>query len=276
MTNRFMVSVAALALIAGTGFANAQGTSKESGGAGGGAAMQHSDTSSGASQSGSATGASKSEANESSKGGVKSSQTEQKQQPGAMKNERAEDNNVKGGSTRERAEDRGKGANENQRAEDTKKSGNMKSEGRERDNMKAEGREGRDNNMKAESREGRDTNMKAEGRDKTGSSTAEGKSTTERTQTTTGQAGAGAKLTTDQRTKITTEIRNERVAPMDNVNFSVAVGTRVPREGVSFHRLPSNVVSIYPEWRDYEYIVVRHQIVVIDPNTYEIVAILDA
>lgn len=31
MTNRFMVSVAALALIAGTGFANAQGMSKEFG-----------------------------------------------------------------------------------------------------------------------------------------------------------------------------------------------------------------------------------------------------
>ena len=107
MTNRFMVSVAALALIAGTGFANAQGMSKEPGGAGGGAAMQHSapsDTSAAPSQSPSSPGASKSEANEPSKGGMKSTQTEQKQQPGAMKNERAEDNNVKGGSTRERAE----------------------------------------------------------------------------------------------------------------------------------------------------------------------------
>jgi hypothetical protein len=270
MTNRFMVSVAALALIAGTGFANAQGMSKDTGGAGGGAAMQHSDTSAGASHSGSAAGASKSEANESSKGsaneptkgGMKSTQTEQKQQPGAMKNERAEDNNVKGGSTRERAEDRGKGASENQRAEDTNKSG-MKSEGRDRDNMKAEGREGRDNNMKAE------------GRDKSGASTAEGKSTTTERSQTTGQAGAGAKLTSEQRTKITTEFRNEHVAPVDNVNFSVSVGTRVPREGVSFHQLPSNVVTIYPEWRGYEYILVRHQIVVIDPNTYEIVAVLD-
>ena len=66
MTNRFMVSVAALALIAGTGFANAQGMSKESGGAGG-AAMQHSapsDTSAAPSQSPSSTGTSKSEANE--------------------------------------------------------------------------------------------------------------------------------------------------------------------------------------------------------------------
>jgi hypothetical protein len=244
MTNRFMVSVAALALIAGTGFANAQGMSKESGGAGG-AAMQHSapsDTSAAPSQSPSSTGASKSEANEPSKGGMKSTQTEQKQKPGAMKNERAEDNNVKGGSTRERAEDRGKGTSENQRAEDANKSGN---------NMKAEGRQ-----------------------DKSGASTAETKSTTERSQTT-GQAGAGAKLTTDQRTKITTVIRNEHAAPVNNVNFSIAVGTRVPREGVSFRPLPTEVVTIYPEWRGYEYILVRNQILVIDPGSYEIVAILD-
>jgi Protein of unknown function (DUF1236) len=258
MTNRFMVSVAALALIAGTGFANAQGMSKESGGAGG-AAMQHSapsDTSAAPSQSPSSTGTSKSEANEPSKSGAKSTQTEQKggmkstqteQKPGAMKNERAEDNNVKGGSTKERAEDRGKGTNENQRAED--KSGNMK--------------EGRDNNMKAEGRQ-----------DKSGASAAETKSTTERSQTT-GQAGAGAKLTTDQRTKITTVIRNEHAAPVNNVNFSIAVGTRVPREGVSFRPLPTEVVTIYPEWRGYEYILVRNQILVIDPGSYEIVAILD-
>jgi len=251
MTNRFMVSVAALALIAGTGFANAQGMSKEPGG--GGAAMQHSapsDTSAAPSQSPSSTGTSKSEANEPkanepSKGGMKSTQTDQK--PGAMKHERAEDNNVKGGSTKERAEDRGKGTNENQRAED--KSGNMK--------------EGRDNNMKAEGRQ-----------DKSGASTAESKSTTERSQTT-GQAGAGAKLTSDQRTKITTVIRNEHATPVTNVNFSIAVGTRVPREGVSFRPLPAEVVTIYPEWRGYEYILVRNQILVVDPGTYEIVAILD-
>ena len=70
-------------------------------------------------------------------------------------------------------------------------------------------------------------------------------------------------------------IRNERVAPVDNVNFSIAVGTRVPREGVSFRPLPVEVVTIYPEWRGYEFIRVRDQILVIDPATYEIVAILD-
>src|ERR1700751_5435869 len=109
MTNRFMVSVAALALIAGTGMANAQGMGKESGGT----SMQHSapaDNSAAPSRSDSSAGPAKSETAEPKgemKGGMKSTQSEQKQ-PGAMKNERAEDN-VKGGSTSQRAEDRAKG-----------------------------------------------------------------------------------------------------------------------------------------------------------------------
>jgi hypothetical protein len=56
----------------------------------------------------------------------------------------------------------------------------------------------------------------------------------------------------------------------------VSVGTRVPREGVSFHPLPAEVVTYYPEWRGYEFILVHDQIVVIDPQTLEIVAVLDA
>jgi len=60
-----------------------------------------------------------------------------------------------------------------------------------------------------------------------------------------------------------------------NVNFSISVGTRVPRE-VTFHTLPERVVTIYPEWRRYKFILVKEQIVIVDPNTYEIVAILES
>src|SRR5207249_9579307 len=66
--------------------------------------------------------------------------------------------------------------------------------------------------------------------------------------TTTGQAGAAAKLSTEQRTQITSVIHEQRVAPVTNVNFSVSVGTRVPRD-VSFHALPARVVTMYPVWR---------------------------
>ena len=103
---------------------------------------------------------------------------------------------------------------------------------------------------------------------------AESKGSANRSQTV-GQAGAGAKLTGEQRTRITTVIRNEHVAPLTNVNFSISVGTRVPRD-VTFHPLPADIVSIYPDWRGYEFVLVRDQIVVIDPQTFEIVAVLDA
>ena len=156
--------------------------------------------------------------------------------------------------------DNAKGGNKEMKAEGREDRNGKKAEGREdRSNMKAEGREDR-NDKKAEGREDRN-NMK-EGRNGTESKTV-------------GQAGAGAKLSTEQRTKITSVIREQHVAPLTNVNFAISVGTRVPRD-VSFHALPAEIVTIYPEWRGYEFVLVRDQIVVIDPRTFEIVAVLEA
>jgi Protein of unknown function (DUF1236) len=251
MTNRLMISVAAIALIAGTGFANAQGTNgRESGGAAvqqgapaaaGGGAMQNRESSepSTAAPSGSSPG-------------KKSTQSDQKS-PTAPKNQRAEDNMT--------------GPKSKGVSSDNETKGPAK-------DMKAEGREGRDNNMKAEGREGRDNNMKAEGREDRNNKNAETKSPTERSQTTVGVAGGGAKLSTEQRTRITTVIRNQHAAPLNSVNFTIAVGTRVPRD-VTFYPLPTEIVTFYPEWRGYEYILVGDQILVINPRSQEIVAVLD-
>ena len=171
------------------------------------------------------------------------------------------------------SEQKSPSAAKSERAEDMQKSKGMSSENNAKGgakDMKAEGREDRSGNMKAEGRED-SSKMKAEGReDRNGGMKAEGKSNT-----TIGQAGAGAKLSTEQRTKITTVIRDQHVAPVDNVNFSISIGTRVPR-GVSFHPLPTEVVTVYPEWRGYEFFLVRDQIVVVDPRTLEIVAVLEA
>lgn len=243
MNNRFMISVAALALIAGTGLANAQGTgTREQGGA----AMQHNAPTS--------PGGGDTENRESPSSGMKSGQSQSGQSYGT-KGQRAEENAPGQKSKGMSSENETKG---------------MKTQGEGRGdretNKNAQNREGRENNqnnMKAEGREGREynqNNMKSEGR----------------SQTTTGQAGAGAKLSADQRTRITTVLRNERVAPADHVNFSVAVGSRVPREGVTLHPLPAEIATIYPEWRGYEFIRIRDQIVVIDPATDEIVAVLEA
>lgn len=259
MTNRFLISVAAAALIAGTGFANAQGTgTSREGGSSAGSTMQSAPSSAGSSAGQMSHESTESKSPEATKpsSGMKATQSEQKS-PSAAKNERAEDLQKSKGMS---SENNAKGG-----AKD------MKAEGREdRGNMKAEGREERNGNMKAEGRED-SSKMKAEGReDHNGSMKAEGKSST-----TVGQAGAGAKLSTEQRTKITTVIRDQHIAPVNNVNFAISIGTRVPRE-VSFHPLPAEVVTVYPEWRGYEFFLVRDQIVVVDPRTLEIVAVLEA
>lgn len=89
-----------------------------------------------------------------------------------------------------------------------------------------------------------------------------------------GAAGGRANLSSEQRTKITTVFKQHRVTPA-HLNVSIRVGTRVPGS-VHFYPIPQDVVVIYPEWRGYDYILVGDQILVIDPGTHEIVAILEA
>lgn len=244
MINRFMISAAAVALIAGTGFANAQGTGMGREAPSAGSTVQQSAPS--ADHAGTSASPANRDVTSPTKpsSGMKATQSEQKS-PAAGKNQRAEDN-MPGQKSKSMSSD------------------NDNAKGASKD-MKAEGREDRNGSMKAEGREDRNGNMKAESKGAADS----------KAQTTTGQAGAGAKLSTEQRTKITTVIRDQHVAPVNNVNFSIAVGTRVPRE-VSFHPLPVEVVTLYPEWRGYEFFLVRDQIIVVDPRTLEIVAVLEA
>ncbi len=109
-----------------------------------------------------------------------------------------------------------------------------------------------------------------------GASSKSTQSTSEQNRATTGQGAAGgaAKLSTEQHTKITSIIREQKVERV-NLNVSVSVGTRIPTS-VHLYPLPQQVIVIYPEWRGYDYILVGDQIVIIDPRTHEIVAIVAA
>jgi hypothetical protein len=92
-----------------------------------------------------------------------------------------------------------------------------------------------------------------------------------------GAAAGAAKLTTQQRTKITTVIKKQnvkRIQPSE-LNVSIRVGATVPTS-VHYYPLPSEVIEIYPEWRGYDYILVGDQIIVIEPGRHVIVAVLAA
>lgn len=138
-----------------------------------------------------------------------------------------------------------------------------------KDNMRSKGAETRDE------KRGKATSDSTMDKSKDGMKADQKNAAEGKAGTTTGQAGASAKLSGEQRTTIRTSITKQNVKPATNINFSISVGTRVPRT-VGFHPLPTEVVTIYPDWRGYEFFLVNDQIVVVNPRTLEIVAVLDA
>jgi len=104
---------------------------------------------------------------------------------------------------------------------------------------------------------------------------------TEENRTTTGQGAAGTRtnvnvnIAPEKRTQIHEIIVKEQNAPrVTSVNFDLSVGTRVPRN-VRFAALPPRIVAIEPDLRGYDYFMVGDRIVVVNPRTMEIVAIID-
>lgn len=285
MSNRFMISVAALALIAGTGLANAQGTMKNESGGAGAQPMQHSQSSGGAAEHGSSMG--KESTHEKGTVGqaggsstMKSGTSAEEKSSGAAKDERSgrEMNKnaaeEKSGATKsQRTDEHAQGQQDKSKSmsQDTGKSG-----AKDQKDMKAEGSKSGTSTNNAENKKGTETRTDQNAQGQTGTSTNQNAQGQSSTNTTVGQAGAGAKLSTEQRTQITSVIREEHVRPVTNVNFSISVGTRIPREGIELHALPSRVVTIYPEWRTYKFVLIKEEIVIINPDTYEIVAVLNA
>jgi hypothetical protein len=97
---------------------------------------------------------------------------------------------------------------------------------------------------------------------------------------TTGQGAAplrgAVNLSPEQRTRLHGVFVGERNAPrLDDVDFDLAVGRPVPRS-VHFVPVPQAVFDIEPAWRGYDYFMVGDQIVIVDPRSMEIVAILEA
>lgn len=241
MSNRFLISVAAAALIAGTGLANAQGAGgKESPGAGGGATMQHSAPAGGASSG----------TMQRDTGGMKGSEHSTTGQSPGMK-----------GAESDKAGPATKGAEENTQKSKSMNSENDASKGSKE--MKAEGRD-------------KSGNMNAESRDKNGATTNRAQTNEGRSQTTTGNAATSATAAppAEKRSQISTAIRSEKVTAVTNVNFNVSVGTRVPTD-VHVYPLPERVVTIYPEWRGYDFILVDGRYVILRPETHEIVYIIE-
>jgi len=85
---------------------------------------------------------------------------------------------------------------------------------------------------------------------------------------------ASVSLTTEQRTRIRDTVLKERDAPrVGHVDFSIREGTVIPRT-VHVVEIPRVILDIHPQWRGYKYFIVNDELVIVEPDTLRIVAVL--
>ena len=90
--------------------------------------------------------------------------------------------------------------------------------------------------------------------------------------------GAGAELSTEQRTEVRQTILQSGNVPRvsrSEVNINISVGTVVPRS-VRLVSIPETIVRIRPAWRGFLYFVVEDEIIVVEPGSLKIVAVISA
>jgi hypothetical protein len=83
-----------------------------------------------------------------------------------------------------------------------------------------------------------------------------------------------ADLSGDKKDRVKTSFKSEKVKEITNVNVDISVGRRLPRDW-EYHSVPSAVIAIVPEYRGYRYAYVEDRYVIVDPDTYEVVYVLD-
>ena len=254
MSNRFLISVATAALLAGTGFANAQGAGGMSREGAGSTVQQSAPSAGGAAQSAP-------QHRESAPSGMTSGQSEK----AAPAGKQAED--LKGGKDMKAEGREGKEKSTVGQAPDksgatTKGHEDKRGQGRE-DRMNAQGQKGTMEKGSMDQKGSTDTN-RAQTNPQGGA------------QTTTGNAATSARVAApppEKQTQIVSAIKSERIQET-NVNVNVSIGTVLPAS-VRFVPLPPRIVEIYPEWRGYDVVLIHGRYVIVRPQTREIVYIIE-
>jgi hypothetical protein len=86
---------------------------------------------------------------------------------------------------------------------------------------------------------------------------------------------AAVPMSTEQNVKFRETMKGEKAERLTNVRFSISIGDEVPRS-VHYYRLPARIVEYAPQYRDFDYILVGDDILILDPRTHRIVAVISA
>jgi len=271
MRKSLLATVAAAALIVGTGMVAAQGAKEQPGGSAGQTQMHQ------GSAGMKAGGESKSHAQTNGSGAaeMKSEKSEPKANTHGGK---AEMNKGKSSTT-------GSGAAENETRGKSNAKTNAREEGKTGTESKtrAEGKNGAENKNRAQQKGKSTTGSGASERNAAGSETKSNEmksgASANTKSTTSGSANASGSvnLTSEQKTKIRTTVIEGRNAPKisrSSINFNLSVGTVVPRDRVHFVAVTPELISIHPAWRGDYYFVVDEQLIIVD-SAGRIIAVID-
>ena len=177
--------------------------------------------------------------------------------------------NAKGSAEMNRDNARGKSAAEQEKSRD----GTTAQKEREgtAPTQKESGREQREGAKNA-AEQGKDANRPSTATDSTRTPPTNNAQTAPGGATTQSQTSQQSNVSTEKQVRISQTLTRERLAPPErNLNISIRIGETVPRD-VRFYRLPPEIVSIEPEYRDYEYFTTDDDIVIVEPRTKRIVS----
>ncbi|MBO0733676.1 MAG: DUF1236 domain-containing protein [Methylocapsa sp.] len=87
------------------------------------------------------------------------------------------------------------------------------------------------------------------------------------------QQGGAAALNAGQQADVYAALSNENVHRLNHANFALAAGTIIPGY-IALNPLPESVVEIVPQYDGYDYVMVRDEIIIVDPQTRAIVTVL--
>jgi len=73
------------------------------------------------------------------------------------------------------------------------------------------------------------------------------------------------------RTLVSDIIRQQRIQPVTNINFSLSVGSSVP-SSVRLSRISGELADIFPDYRDFSFFIAKEELVIVDSRSYDIVA----
>jgi len=171
--------------------------------------------------------------------------------------QRDRDRNQRGENRRDEPRTQGQGERDrNQRGENR------------RDEPRTQGQGERDRNQREENRRDdrrdQDRNQRNEGRENRDQTQGQGP----------GRTGGAVNFTQEQRTRIRETVLVRDAPRVSSINFKLNVGVAVP-SSVHLVAVPEVIVGYHPAWRGFLYFVYEDEIIIVDPRSHHIVAVLE-